>query len=141
MLIESLIFWRKQNLKPELSLCQLTKLMEAVGYQMAISSVLLIPLSLFFGEEWTSPLNWSSEVQWSMSLLIIFGSIAAFTAFNYLLKKVSPEKVSTSSYVNPVVALLLGWYVLDERLTTQSIIAAVILLAGVYFITSRKRRT
>lgn len=113
----------------------------STGYQMAISSVLLIPLSLFFGEEWTSPLNWSSEVQWSMSLLIIFGSIAAFTAFNYLLKKVSPEKVSTSSYVNPVVALLLGWYVLDEHLTAQSIIAAVILLAGVYFITSRKRRT
>ncbi|WP_160127880.1 EamA family transporter [Kordia antarctica] len=111
----------------------------STGYQMAIASVLLAIISFALGEEWTSPLIWSSDVKWSMILLIIFGSIVAFTAFNYLLKEVSTEKVATSSYVNPIVALILGWYVLDEQLTTQSIIAAVILLAGVYFITSRKK--
>ena len=74
-----------------------------------------------------------------MLFLIVFGSIIAFTAFNYLLKAVSPEKVSTSAYVNPVIALILGWIVLEENLTTQSVIAAGILLTGVYFITSRKR--
>ena len=73
-----------------------------------------------------------------MILLIIFGSIVAFTAFNFLLKEVSTEKVSTSAYVNPVVALFLGWLVLDERLSAQSIVAAAILLTGVYFITSKK---
>ena len=75
-----------------------------------------------------------------MVLLIVFGGITAFTAFNYLLKNVSPEKVSTSAYVNPVIALFMGWYFLEETLTTQSIIASCVLLTGVYFITSRKRK-
>jgi drug/metabolite transporter (DMT)-like permease len=92
------------------------------------------------GEDWVSPANWSVPVQWSILLLILFGSIVAFTSFNYLLKTVSPEKVATSGYVNPVIALLLGWYILDEQLTIQSIIAAIVLLTGVYFINSRKRK-
>ena len=111
----------------------------STGYQMLIASFMLILGSLLFGEVWVSPLDWSIDVVWSMLLLISFGSIVAFTAFNYLLKEVSPEKVSTSAYVNPVIALFLGWYILDEQLSTQSIIASVILLTGVYFITSRKR--
>jgi drug/metabolite transporter (DMT)-like permease len=74
-----------------------------------------------------------------MLLLIVFGSIVAFTAFNYLLKVVSPEKVATSTYVNPVIALLLGWYFLDEQITGQSIAAASILLTGVYFINTKKK--
>ncbi|WP_430408459.1 EamA family transporter [Kordia sp.] len=110
----------------------------STGYQMIIASFLLAIISLFLGEAWISPLVWSYNVKWAMFLLITFGGLAAFTAFNYLLKKVSTEKVATASYVNPVVALLLGWYVLDEELSLQSIIAAVILLIGVYFITSKK---
>ncbi|WP_114904022.1 EamA family transporter [Kordia sp. SMS9] len=111
----------------------------STGYQMGIACLMLAIVSFAIGEEWTSPLNWSSDVQWSMILLIVFGSLVAFTAFNYLLKQVSTEKVSTASYVNPVVALFLGWWILDEKLTTQSLIAAGILLIGVYFITSRKK--
>jgi drug/metabolite transporter (DMT)-like permease len=55
-----------------------------------------------------------------------------------LLKTVSPEKVATSTYVNPIVALLLGWYFLDEKITLQSVAAAAILLTGVYFINTKK---
>lgn len=111
----------------------------STGYQMLIAGILLFVSSLLFKEKWISPLSWSIDAQISMILLILFGSIVAFTSFNYLLKVVSTEKVSTSAYVNPVVALFLGWYFLDEKLTAQSIIASVILLSGVYFITSRKR--
>lgn len=111
----------------------------STGYQMLIAGGLLFLSSFLLNESWSSPLNWSLKAQGSMVLLIVFGSIVAFTAFNYLLKVVSAEKVSTSAYVNPVVALLLGWYFLDENLTTQSVIASVVLLSGVYFITSRKR--
>ncbi len=110
------------------------------GYQMLIASSFLVIISLSLGESWVSPTNWSYKVSISMVILIIFGGIIAFTAFNYLLKKVSTEKVSTSAYVNPVIALFLGWYVLDEKLSVQSIIASCILLTGVYFITSRKRK-
>lgn len=110
------------------------------GYQMLFAGLLLLLMSFSFNETMSSPLNWAIEVQFSVIMLIIFGSIIAFTAFNYLLKVVSTEKVATSAYVNPIVALVLGWYFLDEELTTQSIIASVVLLSGVYFITSRKRK-
>ncbi len=110
----------------------------STGYQMLIAGVFLVFFSLLFGEEWMSPLEWRLDVLLSMIGLVIFGSIVAFTAFNYLLLNVSPEKVATSAYVNPIVALLLGWLVLKEELSLQSIIAASILLTGVYFITSKK---
>jgi drug/metabolite transporter (DMT)-like permease len=109
------------------------------GYQMLMGGIMLGLASLLFGEEWSSPMIWSSEVQWSMILLIIFGSIVAFTSFNYLLKVVSPEKVATSTYVNPIIALLLGWYFLDENISVQSVVAAAILLTGVYFINTKKK--
>ena len=111
----------------------------ATGYQMLIAGTILVISSLIFKETWVSPLNWASKTQGAMLFLVIFGGIVAFTAFNYLLKSVSPEKVATSAYVNPIIALFLGWSLLDEQLTEQSIIASVILLTGVYFITSRKR--
>ena len=112
----------------------------STGYQMLIAGFMLLIGSITFKETWVSPLNWSTEVQLSMLFLVSFGGIAVFTAFNYLLKNVSTEKVATSAYVNPIIAMLLGWYVLDERLSLQSIIASVVLLTGVYFINSRKRR-
>ncbi|OCK41934.1 multidrug transporter [Tenacibaculum soleae] len=111
----------------------------ATGYQMLIAGFILAISSLIFKETWISPLNWELKTQGAMLFLIVFGGIVAFTAFNYLLKSVSPEKVATSAYVNPIIALFLGWSLLDEQLTKQSIIASVILLIGVYFITSRKR--
>ena len=111
----------------------------STGYQMLAAGFLLIIFSLVLNEPWLSPINWGAKAQVSMVLLIIFGSIVAFTAFNYLLKVVSTEKVSTSAYVNPVIALLLGWYVLDEHISKQSLIAAFILLIGVYFINTKKK--
>lgn len=108
------------------------------GYQMISGGVVMLFGSLILGEKWSLPTEWSRPTLYSMLLLILFGSIVAFTSFNYLLKAVSPEKVATSTYVNPVIALVLGWYFLNEQLTTQSIVAAAILLTGVYFITTRK---
>ncbi|MFH4969099.1 EamA family transporter [Gaetbulibacter sp. M240] len=109
------------------------------GYQMLFGGLMLVIASLAFGEPWTSPVYWSTDVIWSIIILIVFGSIVAFTSFNYLLKVVSPEKVSTSTYVNPIIALILGWWILDETINLQSIIAAIILLTGVYFINSKRK--
>ena len=115
-----------------------SKYLISTGYQMVSGGLLLLIFSALLGEEWLSPLKWNSSTQISMFLLIIFGGIVAFTAFNYLLKKVSAEKVATSAYVNPIIALLLGWYILDEQITGQSIIAAIVLLTGVYFINTKR---
>ena len=109
------------------------------GFQMFTAGIILMVGSLLIGETWTLPTTWSSPVQYAMLFLIVLGSIVAFTAFNYLLKVVSPEKVATSTYVNPIIALLLGWFFLDEQITTQSTIAAIVLLTGVYFINTRKK--
>ncbi|WP_370408117.1 EamA family transporter [Tenacibaculum dicentrarchi] len=111
----------------------------STGYQMLLAGFMLAIASLVFKETWISPLNWSSKTQGAMFFLIIFGGIVAFTAFNYLLKSVSPEKVATSAYVNPIIALFLGWNLLNEQLTSQSIVASAVLLLGVYFINSRKK--
>ena len=109
------------------------------AYQMLWGGLMLLLMSLFKGEEWSRPGDWSTEVLWSLILLVIFGSIVAFTSFNFLLRTVSPEKVATSTYVNPIVALLLGAYFLNEKITLQAGLAAVILLSGVYFINSKKK--
>ncbi|PJC58810.1 MAG: EamA family transporter, partial [Flavobacteriales bacterium CG_4_9_14_0_2_um_filter_35_242] len=109
------------------------------GYQMFMGGMLLLLFSLIRGEVWTIPTQWSSKVQVSMVLLIVFGGIVAYTSFNYLLRAVSPEKVATSTYVNPVIAILLGWYFLNEKITGQSILAAAILLTGVYFINTKRK--
>jgi len=113
----------------------------STGYQMFIASFILLLTSFSFGEAQSLPIEWSTKVQGAVVFLIIFGSIIAFTAFNYLLKVVSPEKVATSAYINPIIAMVLGWYVLDEKFTIQSIIASALLLLGVYFINARKRVT
>lgn len=80
-------------------------------------------------------LTWHSGFSWLY--LVLFGSLLAFSAFNYLLTKVSPAKVATSTFVNPIVALFLGWAFNAELLSTQSLVAAGILLSGVVFINSQ----
>lgn len=109
------------------------------GYQMLTGGIMLAIVSLCLNESWSLPSTWKTDVQWAMLGLIIFGSIIAFTSFNYLLKVVSPEKVATSTYVNPIIALILGWWILDEQISLQSVIAAVILLTGVYFINTKRQ--
>ena len=74
---------------------------------------------------------------YALLYLSILGSVVAFLSFTYLLKNVTPDKVSTSTYVNPLIALLLGWWFRDELITVQSLIAAVIMLTGVVLINFR----
>ena len=101
---------------------------------------MMLIISLVIQEPHASLMTISTKSIYSMVYLVIFGSIIAFTSFNYLLLKVSPEKVATSTYINPIVALILGWWVLDEIITNQSVLAAAILLTGVYFINSSKSK-
>ena len=108
------------------------------GYQMVFGGISLVLMSIVKNEDWIVPTLWSTPVLWSMLGLIVFGSLVAFTSFNYLLKTVSPEKVATSTYINPIVAMVLGAVVLNETLSGQSIMAALILLTGVYFINMKR---
>jgi len=63
--------------------------------------------------------------------LAIFGSIVGFSAYTYLLQRVSAARVATYAYVNPVIAVFLGWFFIGEALSTRMIFAAAIIVVGV----------
>ncbi len=76
----------------------------------------------------------SSRSLFSLIYLIIFGAVIGFTAFVWLLRVTTPARVSTYAYVNPVIAIFLGWMLAGEKLTGQTLLAAAIIIAGVILI-------
>jgi drug/metabolite transporter (DMT)-like permease len=82
------------------------------------------------------PQNVSREAWLSLLYLIIFGSIIAFTAYVWLIHHESPTKVSTYAYVNPVVAVLLGYFLAHEPLGLRTILGSALILASVIVITT-----
>lgn len=70
----------------------------------------------------------------ALAYLIVFGSIVGFTAYGYALRHASPTVVGTYAYVNPVVAVLLGWLLLDEPLGARKLLAMAAILAAVIWI-------
>ena len=109
--------------------------------QMMVGGLACLLISFIIGEPSFKFNELKPITIWSLSYLIVFGSVVAFTAFNYLLQNVATEKVVTNTYVNPVIALILGYLFRDELITTQSIMAAIVLLVGVFFINSNKRKS
>jgi drug/metabolite transporter (DMT)-like permease len=67
--------------------------------------------------------------------LVIFGSLVAFSAYMWLLRVTTPARASTYAYVNPVVALLLGWGLAGEPLGGRTVLAAFVILTSVMIIT------
>lgn len=72
--------------------------------------------------------------------LVSFGSLVGFTAYVYLLAHTTAAKAATYAYVNPVVAVLLGWALANEPVTTRTLLAAAVILAGVAIITAARDR-
>jgi len=76
----------------------------------------------------------------SVAYLVFFGSLLAFTAYIWLLRVTTAAKVSTYAYVNPVVAVFLGWALAGETVTVGTIVAAGIIIAAVVVITTYRSR-
>ncbi len=91
----------------------------------------------FLSREELSFLSVSSRSVFSVLYLIVFGSIIALTAYFWLLKKTTPSKVSTHAYVNPVVAILVGWLAGGEFLSPRIMMAALLMVMGVAAILTR----
>ena len=72
--------------------------------------------------------------------LVTAGSLVAYTAYVWLLKNAPISKVSTYAYVNPVVAIFLGWLLLDETITGTIVIGATLIVASVALVVSRENR-
>jgi drug/metabolite transporter (DMT)-like permease len=104
--------------------------------EMLVASVVLVAVGLATGEASHFSVSATSTKSWMALLyLVTFGSIVGYTAYAWLLKTVSPTLVSTYAFVNPVVAVFLGWAFAREPLNLRMIVAAAIIVSGVALIT------
>jgi drug/metabolite transporter (DMT)-like permease len=76
----------------------------------------------------------------ALGYLIVFGSMVGFTAYIYILKKSTATRVATYAFVNPVVALFLGWLLVGESITLRTIIAAAVILTAVLLVITAPHR-
>jgi drug/metabolite transporter (DMT)-like permease len=107
------------------------------GMQMLAGGALLIVLSLSLGEPSrfdASSVTTRSLLSWLY--LVTMGSFVGFTAYVWLLRVTAPAKAATYAYVNPVVAVFLGWALAGEPLTGRTLVAAAIIVGAVALITT-----
>jgi drug/metabolite transporter (DMT)-like permease len=76
-----------------------------------------------------SPRSW-----YALGYLILFGSVVAFTAYNWLLEHYSPTLVATHTYVNPIVAVLLGWLLAGEAVTLNVLLSTALVIGAVMLV-------
>jgi len=108
----------------------------ATGMQMLGGGLAFLLVGTAAGEWRHLDVSAISRASWiGFIYLLTFGSLVGFTAYIYLLRATTPAKAATYAYVNPVVAVLLGWAVASEPLTARTLIAAAVILAGVALIT------
>ncbi|MBA4136504.1 MAG: hypothetical protein C0518_04220 [Opitutus sp.] len=111
----------------------------ASAIQMVTGSAWLFAASLLAGEPSTLTLAaFTPKAVGAWVYLTLVGSLVGFTAFVWLMKHSTPAKVYTYTYVNPIVAVFLGWLILDEHVDSRIFVAASIIIAGVAIITISK---
>ncbi|MBI5471039.1 MAG: EamA family transporter [Ignavibacteriae bacterium] len=108
------------------------------GVQNLVPGILLIVISVLTNE--LPQAVFTQEGVLALLYLIVLGSIIGYTSYVYLLRHVAPAKASTYAYINPVVAIFLGWVILAEPIDARTIIAALVILGGVAIVqTSRMK--
>jgi drug/metabolite transporter (DMT)-like permease len=116
-------------------------LLLATAMQMLCGGIVLLVVGLAIGE-WgrvsLGAVSWRSLV--ALAYLIAFGSWVAFSAYVWLLRVTTPARVGTYAFVNPVVAVLLGYLLADEALGPRTVLAAVVIVTAVVLITLYGKR-
>jgi drug/metabolite transporter (DMT)-like permease len=108
----------------------------AVAMQMIAGGVLLLLAGTAFGEVARLDLQQVTTASWmAFAYLTIFGSLVGFTAYVWLLQVSTPARVSTYAYVNPLIAVILGHVLLQERLPGSILLAAALTIGAVVLIT------
>jgi drug/metabolite transporter (DMT)-like permease len=112
----------------------------SAAMQMICGGVLLLVGGLLIGEAGRVRIQeLTPRSVFSLAYLIVFGSIVAFTVYTWLVSVSSPSMVSTYAYVNPVIAVLLGWAVAHEALGVRTLMATVVIVAGVILVSTRRK--
>lgn len=107
-------------------------------YQFVFSAVVQMVLAFCLSPV-IQPASWSIESIVAVGYLAVFGSVIGYFSYHYALKKVTATEVSILSYFNTIIAIFLGWLILNEVITIDLLIATVLIIAGV-FITNYKKR-
>ena len=114
----------------------------SVALQMLIAGATLMLVSFGLGEplamDWSAV---SAKSLLSLAYLIVFGAILAYSCYGWLFRNASAVAVSTYAYVNPVVAVILGYWLADEEITQMTIVGAGMILFGVLLVSGRKKKT
>lgn len=98
-------------------------------------SVMLLATGTVLGEYRGFSLRAVPTRSWlALAYLVAFGSVIAFTAYNWLLEHYSPTLVATHTYVNPIVAVLLGWWLANEHVSINVLISATMVIAAVFLV-------
>ena len=108
-------------------------------YQFTIATVIQLVFAFVFSSD-TNVNDWSFRSVFATLYLAIFGSVITFFAYFYALKKVSAVRVSVLNYVNTIIAIFLGWLLLDEVITVDFIIAALLIMTGVFIINYKRKQ-
>lgn len=104
----------------------------SIGAQMFCGGVCCLVAALFTGEFAEADISKFSAVSmFAILYLVMFGSLVGYGSYVWLLRNTSPTLVSTYAYVNPVVAIFMGWLIAGETLNEREIIAALVILASV----------
>jgi drug/metabolite transporter (DMT)-like permease len=104
----------------------------STGWQMLLGGLAIVAVGLALGEApEVDPAAFSTRSILALGYLVVFGSWIAFTAYAWLLQNAPISKVSTYAYVNPVVAIVLGFLILDEVVTPVTLVGAAIIVVSV----------
>ena len=110
-----------------------------VCVQMLIAGVVLTSVQFYLTPN-ISTQSWSTESICAMIYLALFGSVVGYVAFSYLISQLPSTKVVVLSYVNLVVALFLGWLILDEIITGRILVATILIISGVVIVNYKKAK-
>ena len=107
----------------------------ATAWQMIIGGGAMVAVGLAIGELDDVHLGEIGADSWAAFIFLVFvGSIAAFTAYNWLLRNVAISTVATYAFVNPVIAVFLGWAILSEEITPFVVVGTAVIVASVAFV-------
>ena len=116
--------------------------MLGIAMQSLAGGVILLIAGLFAGEFHPLHLGAISLRSWlALAYLIVFGSGIGFSAYIYILHNSTAARVATYAFVNPVVALFLGWLIAGETITLRTAIAAAVILTAVILVITAPHRT
>jgi drug/metabolite transporter (DMT)-like permease len=114
----------------------------AASLQMLGGGAMLTIVALIHGDFAQLDLAAINPRAWgAFAYLVTFGSLVGFSTFVWLMKHSTPARVATYAYVNPVVAVFLGWLILREPITSRTIVASAIIIAAVAIITTQKSKS